>query len=69
MTPRGDPETMDEARTMAMIRPQACFRLSSLSKNAGWQAVHEGRIPHRRLGPKTIRIPVREWLESIGEKS
>lgn len=64
-----EPTTMDEARQVAALKPATVFRLMSLSKNAGWQAIHDGRIPSVRLGPKTIRIPVAEWLESLREGS
>ena len=60
-----EPTTMEEARTFAMLKPSTVFRLACVSKNAGWHAIHTGAIPSVRLGPKTIRIPVPEWLATL----
>ncbi len=66
MTP-GEPATMEEARQYAALKPTTVFRLMRLSKNAGWQAIHEGRIPCVHVSAKVYRVPVKPWLESLGE--
>lgn len=68
MVKLAEPTTMEEARQFAALKPQTVFRLMGISKNVGWGAIHSGAIPVLILGPKTVRIPVRAWLDSLAER-
>lgn len=68
MTRRTDPLTLDEARQLAAISPQAAGHLLGLGKNATYRAIQRGEIPSCRMGGRIV-IPVEPLLRVLaGEK-
>lgn len=64
MTRDRDSITLEEAKQRLAIAPKQAFHLLSLSKNAGYAAIHRGELPSYTCGGR-ILIPVQALLDRL----